>query len=576
MPRLCALSSCHWRVALHVLLLVAGMLCAALTHAQVQHGAVEAPAERAIRLDGLWRFAPGLLPSGATPAPAALMADTPSTLQVPGNWHTLQDSLGQGTYGLELQALQPGRIYALQFKGIASEATIRINDTPIGQWGARGVSFVPQVYFFRANATQALLTVAVDNQLLRFSGLWMPVYFGPAEAVTQVALQTQFFESLLLGGVLIIALYHLGLFGFRPHDPAPLYFSIFSLLSVLKASLSGEHLLYTVLPWLDQGTGLRIAYLATIALPITFMAYLQALFPVQHYDRARQALLLAALPAVLLSVLAPYATLQAWFWPYQLAIVAVLVHVAVTLTGAVRKKLPGAQLMFAGFIVIFAAAVNDILHDNRLIVTFYAFNIGVFAFLLLQALLMGGMFARAFNQAQELNETLEHKVRERTRALEELSHRDPLTGLMNRRWFWENLRGEWDRWTRYQQDFCLALIDLDHFKAINDTRGHLAGDEALVQLAQLLQQQLRKTDQVARYGGEEFCVLLPGTRIGEARAVMEKVRQACAQQLGFTFTYGVGRASLYPRPEDLVNSADRHMYAAKQAGRNQGQLDPAA
>ena len=569
------LSHCNWQALLKGFVLFAWAWFAAVAHGQVNQGAVVAPADHAVRLDGMWHFTPGPTPDVATPAPAAPAADA-TLLQVPGNWHRLQSVFGEGTYRLELHQLQVGRTYALQFKGIASEAIVRINDTQIGLWGEQGLSFVPQVYFFQATGTQAMLTVAVRNKDLSFSGLWMPVYFGPAEAVTQVALQTQFFDALLLGGVLIIAIYHLGLFGFRPHDPAPLYFSIFSLLSVLKASLSGEHLLYTVLPWLDQGVGLRIAYLATIALPITFMAYLQALFPVRHYEKACHALLVVALPAMLLSLLAPFHTLQAWFWPYQIAIVGVLIHVAMTLTGAIRQRLPGAQLMYAGFIVIFAAAINDILHDNRLIVTFYAFNIGVFVFLLLQALLMGGMFARAFNQAQDLNETLEHKVRERTRELEDLSHRDPLTGLMNRRWFWENLLTEWDRWTRYEQDFCLALIDLDHFKKINDTRGHIAGDEALIQLAQLLQQQFRKTDKVARYGGEEFCVLLPGTRIGEARAVMEKVRNACAQQLGFTFTYGVGRASLYLRPEDLVNSADRHMYAAKQAGRNQGQCDPAS
>lgn len=565
MIRLRISAFCSLRGLLHGWVLIAWTFFALLAHAQVQNGAVDAPAERALRLDGLWQFTPGPVPGTGHPA----------LLQVPGSWDTVQSAIGSGSYSLELRQLQPGRTYALQFKGIASEATIFVNDTPIGRWGGQGVAFVPQLYFFQATAPQAMLQVVVHNQHLRFSGLWRPVYFGPAEAVAQVALQTQFFDALLLGGVFIIALYHLGLFGFRPHDPAPLYFSLFSLLSVLKASLAGEHLLYTVLPWLDQGVGLRIAYLATIAMPISFMAYLQALFPVPHYPKARTAMLLAVWPAVLLALLAPFHTLQAWFWPFQIAIVGALAHVAVTLTGAIRQKLPGAQLMFAGFLVLFAAAINDILHDNRIIVSFYAFNIGVFVFLLLQALLMGGMFARAFNQAQELNETLEIKVRERTHELEDLSHRDPLTGLMNRRWFWENLLAEWDRWTRYGQDFCLALIDLDHFKAINDTHGHLAGDEALVQLAQLLQQQFRKTDKVARYGGEEFCVLFTSTRIGEAHAVMEKVRIACAQRLGFTFTYGVGRASLYERPQDLVKSADQHMYAAKQAGRNQGQIDPA-
>lgn len=567
--------SCSLRAVVHGVLLIAWTLFAVLAHAQVHNGAVEAPTDRAVRLDGLWHFTPGPLPGAAESTTIPPSADNPTTLQVPGNWDALQSALGSGTYALEMRQLQPGRIYALQFKGIASEATIDVNDTQIGRWGTQGLAFVPQVYFFQATAPQAMLKVTVHNQHLSFSGLWMPVYFGPAEAVSQAALQTQFFEALLLGGVLIIALYHLGLFGFRPDDPAPLYFSIFSLLSVLKASLSGEHLLYTVLPWLDQGVGLRIAYLAVIAMPIAFMAYLQALFPVRHYDLARRTLLLTALPAVLLSVLAPFHTLQSWFWSYQLAIVGVLVHVAYTLTGAIRQRLPGAQLMYAGFIVIFVAAINDILHDNRIIVTFYAFNIGVFVFLLLQALLMGGMFARAFNRAQELNETLEQKVRERTHELEELSRRDPLTGLMNRRWFMENLHREWERWERYQDDFCVALVDVDYFKRINDSLGHSAGDAALQGLARLLERHLRKTDWVSRHGGEEFCVLLPHTDLIHANAVLEEMRLQCASTHGFTFSYGVALASRYRRAEDLLNGADRLMYQAKQAGRNRGCSDTA-
>lgn len=549
------------------------LFAAALAQAQVLNGAVDAPSDHAIRLDGLWKFVPGgpTDPPAGTPLTPATSA--PTLLQVPGNWSRLQPPLGRGSYSLELRQLQPRRLYALQFKGIASDAVIRINETAIGRWGAHGLEFVPQMYYFQAPDTHAVLTVAVENRHLSFSGLWMPVVFGPAEAVAHAAQRAQFFEALLLGGVLLIAIYHLGLFGFRPDDLAPLYFSVFSLLSVLKASLSGEHLLYFVVPGFDQGVGLRMAYLTVIGMPLAFMAYLQALFPARYYDTLLNGLLWVALPAVLLSVFSPYHLLQAWFWPYQIAILGVLVHVAITLTQALRQRLPGSRLMYAGFIVIFVAALNDILHDNRLIVTFYAFNLGVFLFLLLQALLMGAMFARAFNHAHELNETLELKVLERTRELEDLSHRDPLTGLMNRRWFWQSLRREWDRWERYQQEFTLALIDLDHFKQINDTRGHLAGDEALVQLGQLLQQHLRKTDLLARYGGEEFCVLLPATGIPEAQRVLEKVRRVCEEKLSLTFSYGLARSSLYQQPEDLVNSADRHMYTAKKNGRNRGHCD---
>jgi diguanylate cyclase len=186
------------------------------------------------------------------------------------------------------------------------------------------------------------------------------------------------------------------------------------------------------------------------------------------------------------------------------------------------------------------------------------------------------MFARAFQHVAELNESLEHKVALRTQELEELARRDSLTWLMNRRWFLQELQQEWERWSRYGHDFCVALIDLDHFKKINDTQGHGAGDKSLKKVAALLQSQVRKTDLVARYGGEEFCILFPSTSVAEAGAVMEKVRELCVTQNGLSFSYGVARASHHTAAQELVATADQLMYAAKEAGRNQGRLDTEA
>jgi diguanylate cyclase (GGDEF)-like protein len=241
-----------------------------------------------------------------------------------------------------------------------------------------------------------------------------------------------------------------------------------------------------------------------------------------------------------------------------------------------RSGLPGAAFMLTGFLLLFLGAVNDILHDNKIIFTFYAMNLGVFAFLVMQSLLMGGMFTRALEHAEELNESLERKVAQRTQELEELARRDSLTWLMNRRWFLQELQQEWERWSRYGHDFCVALIDLDHYKQINDTKGHSAGDESLKNFAKLLQSQVRKTDMVARYGGEEFCILFPATSVAEAGVVMEKIRELCAAQNGLTFSYGVACASRHSGAQELVAGADQLMYAAKQAGRNQGKLDTAS
>ena len=163
--------------------------------------------------------------------------------------------------------------------------------------------------------------------------------------------------------------------------------------------------------------------------------------------------------------------------------------------------------------------------------------------------------------------------------LEALATTDALTGLHNRRYFYERLSIELGRTQRYDRPLALIAIDLDHFKTVNDTRGHQFGDFVLAETAVILRQNLRETDIVARNGGEEFAVLLPETNITQALAVAEKLREAFAgytfdngeaQPISLTLSLGVAVLS-HGKPDAdlaLVAAADAALYAAKEAGRN--------
>ncbi|MFV3074482.1 diguanylate cyclase [Niveispirillum fermenti] len=161
--------------------------------------------------------------------------------------------------------------------------------------------------------------------------------------------------------------------------------------------------------------------------------------------------------------------------------------------------------------------------------------------------------------------------------LERLASYDGLTGLLNRRRFEEAARAEIDRARRYDRPFSLLLIDLDHFKQVNDTHGHNAGDAALRQAAQKVVGAVRTTDLSARYGGEELAVLLPETAMDEAQQVAERIRQAIGsapvRHEGhiFTVTASIGGAQYDGIDEDLahlIGRADAALYRAKQGGRN--------
>ena len=156
---------------------------------------------------------------------------------------------------------------------------------------------------------------------------------------------------------------------------------------------------------------------------------------------------------------------------------------------------------------------------------------------------------------------------------EALTLTDPLTGAMNRRGFDRQLAARTQRERTHRLPFCLVMIDVDHFKAINDTFGHPQGDSVLRQLAGLLQQELRSDDVLARFGGEEFVAVLTGCEWVDGLAVAEKLRNAVEQHdfgLGrpVTASFGVALWNSTDSPAELLESADAHLYCAKKAGRN--------
>jgi two-component system, cell cycle response regulator len=164
------------------------------------------------------------------------------------------------------------------------------------------------------------------------------------------------------------------------------------------------------------------------------------------------------------------------------------------------------------------------------------------------------------------------------RRLEVLAAVDELTGVLNRRFGMKRLEEEFSRALRYSTSFSLCLLDLDHFKNVNDTYGHQAGDEVLRSLAAQLQKELRASDFVIRYGGEEFLVILPGASLADAYGIMDRIRRRVAtyklQYGSYTISYTFsGGICSYPAkdvddPSDLVRFADDAMYQAKNSGRN--------
>jgi diguanylate cyclase (GGDEF)-like protein len=170
--------------------------------------------------------------------------------------------------------------------------------------------------------------------------------------------------------------------------------------------------------------------------------------------------------------------------------------------------------------------------------------------------------------------------------LEALNRTDPLTGLANRRHLEQALTGAWTQAAGSGTPVSAIMIDIDFFKQFNDHYGHLAGDECLRQVADVIANSARASDPVARFGGEEFAIVLAGADLAAAAQIAERVRADVASLRrehhtspeGFV-TISVGVASVRPdetvTPADLLHSADRCLYAAKRDGRNRTIVEPA-
>ena len=146
---------------------------------------------------------------------------------------------------------------------------------------------------------------------------------------------------------------------------------------------------------------------------------------------------------------------------------------------------------------------------------------------------------------------------------------DPLTGINNRRGMADAVANQFAMMHRYGTTFSLAMLDVDHFKHVNDEKGHLYGDQMLQELARLFDEFARETDSVARYGGEEFVVVMPQTDLAGAALFAERLRQKVASQLSVTISGGVAQAAEGDTQDTLLARADSALYQAKSAGRNQ-------
>jgi len=234
-------------------------------------------------------------------------------------------------------------------------------------------------------------------------------------------------------------------------------------------------------------------------------------------------------------------------------------------------------VMWSVGLVVVAIMVGWVLLGDRFLPPKEHKALGVAAVLVAAA---SGLFIAAYRRQKNvaLERAYSSHLEGLSRRLRHLAYRDSLTDFYNHRYFQEQLAHEVERAQRYGQPLSVLMLDVDRFKEVNDTYGHMMGDTLLTYLAQVIKARLRSSDVAARYGGDEFAVILPETDQTKAIAVAEKLSTAvCAdrrwqgallEKLGVGISCGVATFPDDGRtPDDLLVSADRRLYAAKERRR---------
>lgn len=439
------------------------------------------------------------------------------------------------------------------------------------------------------------------------SAMQIPLQLWQAEARDAHDQRQNLLQGLYFGTMLVMLLYNLILF-FGIRDWNYLLYVLWTacMAGFLSAfnGLAFQYLWPTATQWNDQSIAVLLS-LANVFGAAFSLGFLQLRKNLPRSVPALQGMIGLALLAAI-----------AAFWlPYQLAIKFTIFNAvaSILLMMAAAIRLWSAGYRAARLFILSWSSVligGTILAMNKFgllpsnLFTEHAAQVGS----ALEAILLSLAMVDRFNserknselsriemlQAQQTlldvqrhqNEVLENRVRERTEELQqanlklqEMSSTDALTGTYNRRHFDQAYASELKRMRRDHTDLSLLLLDIDHFKQINDSWGHQIGDECLKLVAQTIGQHIQRgSDTLARVGGEEFCILLPNTNAAGAVFLAETIRGAIealsteinGNRVAITASIGVTSSSqqLPTPPEQLLNLADKALYRAKQQGRN--------
>ncbi len=528
-------------------------------------------------------------------------------INVPANWKLTQfepqvsKTDGFGTYYLQITRGKHKQPLAISLPIIYSAYRLYIDDQLLVISGNAAQNKNDQVPRYKTRILQLdtekeviHLTLQVANFETDWGGIRYPITIGDAELIYQNDKMSAMKSIFLAAFLLAIALYNLILFSLRKTDSLPLIFALICFVLGGREFFIGNYIILNYLPELTFLQMDRVEHLTFFIAGPLIMHFNYLSFPAYFNKRF---LISTYLIAILLSLVLLIYQNHFTVFIMQLLSLFYVVYALYVVVLACKAKQTGAGIILLASMILGGCVVNDILYARELIISSYLSSLGLAIYVLSQAYMTGVKFNLAFINNENLSKRLtrrntilenltlrfEAKVKERTAELADANQRlkkiaqtDPLTQVANRNGIQEIIQHEEARFKRSAKTYSIGILDLDHFKNINDKYGHDGGDEVLKNAANIIKQNIRGQDKVARWGGEEFIILLPETNLLGAAEVANKLRNMIQQttikmsghDIHITATIGLAEAQYGESFDTTFKRADLALYKGKETGRN--------
>lgn len=394
-----------------------------------------------VNIDGEWEFYWGeLLEPNSVIDHSKMKIENYGFISVPGSWNKFSvngipvGAKGYATYRLKVYLEKPVKGLTLKAEHIGTAYKLWVNGKLLAQAGtvSREEKTAKPGYFIKSfllseSYKELDIIIQSSNYHDRYGGIWRSFILGTDESIANKLLLNHFFDFFLFGSLLLMGVYHLGIYSLRKKDSSALWFGLFSILISIRPLLVGESLLYILLPdlWVILN---KIEYLTVYAgLPL-FANFINSMFPYEFHSGLKRQIDILGLFFSALVVFLPSYWYSQTLVLFQIFLILSLIYLIFVLARASQRGRTGAKTFLAGWIFIFAALINDILYTQLIIMTTSLFPFGFLIFVFSQAFVLSMRYSMSFNYAenlsndlQKLSQNLENKISEGVREQQKYS-----------------------------------------------------------------------------------------------------------------------------------------------------------